>query len=286
MPIECVVLDLDGTCTDVSREAPAFSAAFPALIADLLGRDLGATWEEAERRVREASPELAWVMDGAAIAPADADPYVSASCVAQALLDDAGVLVRDPSLRSEVISAIYRRAYRDTGAAFRPEARGVIEALIDLGVAVRVVTNAATEVAASKLAHLAPRGLDRVRVQGDARKFKIGPASRSDARFEALPDRVQLRGLARPVLLRRGSYFDILAAIWEDTGATPGTTLVCGDIFEMDLAMPAALGAAVHLVRRERTYAYEIDAIAGLGERGGVSEGLGPIPGRVAASLC
>ena len=88
------------------------------------------------------------------------------------------------------------------------------------------------------------------------------------------------------MLLRRGSYFlDILAAIWDETGATPGTTLVVGGtIFEMDLALPAALGAAVHLVRREHTYPYELDAIEALGERGGVSDGLGAIPGRVAAS--
>jgi FMN phosphatase YigB (HAD superfamily) len=285
MAIRCVVLDLDGTCTDVAREAPPFSAAFPALVADLLGRDVAAAWQDAERRVREGSPELAWVMDGFAVAPADADPYVSASCVAQLLLDRLGVLTRDASLRSDVISALYRRAYRDTDAVFRPEAKGVIEALIGLGVAVRVVTNAATDVAEAKLARLAPAGLDRVRVRGDARKFRIGPAARGDARIEALPDRVQLPGLARPVLLGRGSYFDILAELWEETGATPATTLVCGDIFEMDLALPAALGAQVHLVRREHTYAYELDAIAALGGRGEVSDGLGAIPGRVAASL-
>ena len=30
MPITCVVLDFDGTLTDVAREAPPFTAAFPA----------------------------------------------------------------------------------------------------------------------------------------------------------------------------------------------------------------------------------------------------------------
>jgi phosphoglycolate phosphatase-like HAD superfamily hydrolase len=285
MPIECVVLDLDGTLTDVAREAPPFLEAFPSLVADLLGRDVGPAWQDADRRVREGSPELAWVMDGHAVAPADADPYVRASCVAQVLLDEAGVLVSDPSLRSEVISAIYRRAYRDTAAVFRREAREVVEALLGLGVAVRLVTNAATDVASAKLARLTPEGAGRVRVRGDARKFRVGPAARSDARFLAVPDRVQLPGLARPVLLGRGSYFDILAALWDETGASPETTLVCGDIFEMDLALPAALGAEVHLVRRERTYAYELDAIAALGVRGGVSDDLRALPARVAEGV-
>ncbi len=59
MPIACVVLDLDGTLTDLAREAPAFSAAFPRLLANLLGKDLSRAWPEEERRVRALAPELA-----------------------------------------------------------------------------------------------------------------------------------------------------------------------------------------------------------------------------------
>ena len=54
--------------------------------------------------------------------------------------------------------------------------------------------------------------------------------------------------------------------------------LFCGDIFEMDLAMPHALGARVHLIDRAApfsTYAYERSALAACGDRGRSSVELG-----------
>ena len=274
MPIACVVLDFDGTLTDVSAEAPPFTAAFPRLLADLLGKDLSGAWAEEERRVLALAPELAWIIEGRAVGPADADPYILASCTAQLLFDRLLVLVRDPALRSEITSTVFRRAYRDTRAAFRPEAERVLRGLLARDLAVHVVTNADPDVAAAKLRTLAPDVHPRIQVHGDARKFLVGPPSRADDRWARVPGERIVPGLARPVLLHRGRYFDALAAIWAETGARPATTLVCGDIFELDLALPAELGAHVHLVRRERTHAYEIDAVRALGDRGGVSEGL------------
>ena len=280
MSIDCVVLDLDGTFTQLADEAPAFQAAFPNLVADLLGEDLSAAWPEAERRVRELSPELGWTVEGHVVAPADADPYILASCAAQILFDRFLVLA-DPGLRSDVTTALYRRAYQHTGAAFRPEAKAVLEALLERVPHVRFVTNAAEDAAQRKLASLAPRGLEKLGLRGDARKFMIGPASAPDERFFRIEKTKQLPGLARPVLLERGRYFDALAAIWSETGSRPETTLVCGDIFELDLALPAELGAHVHFIRRERTYDYELDAIRALGRRGGASDTLTPLLDRL-----
>ncbi len=174
-------------------------------------------------------------------------------------------------------TALYRRAYEHTGASFRPDAKAVLEALLERVPHVRFVTNAAEDVARRKLASLAPRGLEKLGIRGDARKFLIGPASAPDPRFFQVPKSKQLPGLARPVLLERGRYFDALAAIWRETGARPETTLVCGDIFELDLALPAELGAHVHFIRRERTFDYELDAIRALGRRGGASDTLMPL---------
>jgi hypothetical protein len=194
-------------------------------------------------------------------------------------------MTRDPALRSEVTTTIFRRAYRATGAAFRPEAKRVLEALLARVPAVYVVTNAATEVAARKLRSLSPAGLEKLRLRGDARKFLVGPASGADPRFARVPREKQVEGLRRPVLLHRGRYFDVLAAIWEETGSGPERTLVCGDIYELDLALPAELGASVHLVKRERTFGYELGAMAALGERGAVSEGVEPVLERVGIDL-
>ncbi|EYF06943.1 HAD family hydrolase [Chondromyces apiculatus] len=274
MSIDCIVLDLDGTFTDVTQEAAAFSEAYPVLLGDLLGRDLGAHWEALVTETRARSSELGWQFGGHIVAPADADPYILATCAAQLLLDKEGVLTRDLTLRAEVLTAVYRRAYRHTGASFRPEAKRVLEAVLARGLPVYFVTNAATDAAVDKLGKLAPEGFGRLQIRGDARKFHVAAPAESDARFDALPRERHVAGLARPVMLGRGRYFEALAAIWKETGARPETTLVCGDIWELDLAMPAALGAHVHLIAREHTYAYEIDEMSALGERGGFSKDL------------
>ena len=70
------------------------------------------------------------------------------------------------------------------------------------------------------------------------------------ARFEALPDVVAAPGLARPVWLRRGAFFDALADVWGADAKGPDATIFCGDIHELDLALPAALGCDTHLVER------------------------------------
>src|SRR3954447_2483981 len=106
MPITCVVLDFDGPLTDVAREAPPFEAAYAAHLADLLGRDLGAAWPEALAEARRRAPELGWTIEGPAVAPADADPYILTGAAVQIFLDGLGVLVKDRGLRDAVIQAI------------------------------------------------------------------------------------------------------------------------------------------------------------------------------------
>ena len=54
-------------------------------------------------------------------------------------------------------------------------------------------------------------------------------------------------------------------------------TVFCGDTWEMDLAMPYALGANVHLLDRAapfETYPYERQALAACGDRGKTSVDL------------
>ncbi|HEU4727453.1 MAG TPA: hypothetical protein VFT22_06185, partial [Kofleriaceae bacterium] len=68
--------------------------------------------------------------------------------------------------------------------------------------------------------------------------------------------------------------------LWQDLGTGDyaiAQTIVCGDIWELDLAMPRALGAAVHLVRRAppfETYAYELAQLAAPGDASSDLRGL------------
>ncbi|PTL83263.1 HAD family hydrolase [Vitiosangium sp. GDMCC 1.1324] len=274
MAIRCVVLDFDGTFTDVAEEGAPFVLHFRRRLSEELGRDvMEAGWAEVEAGVVSSNEEHGWEVGGRVVAPATADPYLLANFVARRLCDRLGVMT-DKAERAALLDKLYREAYAQVGMAFKPEAKEVLEALLETGLPIHVVTNAHTATVEAKLTKLAPRGRERLRVSGDARKFLIEPPTASDAIFDALPETVQVDALVRPIHLRRGRYYEALRRIWNETDTSPETTLVAGDIFELDLSMPAALGASVQFVARTNTLEYERRAIQALGARGGMDPSL------------
>ncbi|MBJ6764600.1 HAD family hydrolase [Myxococcaceae bacterium JPH2] len=274
MAIACVVLDFDGTFTDVVAEGAPFQAHFRAGLERLVGREVGAAWDEEVAVLRNGVDSYGWEMAGRIVAPAVADPYLTATCVAHRLFQRFGALPEEGP-RTEAVQTLYREAYVHSATAFKPEAKEVLEALLATGMPVSVVTNAHTDMVEAKLDRLAPRGRERLKVFGDARKFQLEDADPMDARFAALPESQVLEGvLGRPVYLRRGRYYAALRRIWETTGTSPESTLVAGDIYELDLALPAALGASVQLVARDNVLPYERAAVERLGARGGVDRSL------------
>jgi phosphoglycolate phosphatase-like HAD superfamily hydrolase len=277
MAIGCVVLDFDGTFTDVAAEGAPFVRHFKSHLARMLGQDEGAledVWRQEEAAVLAGAHAFGWDVGGRVVAPATADPYLLSNCVARQLMSRAGAL-KDPAERHEALQTLYREAYKLTGMAFKPEAKEVLEALLDTGLPIWVVTNAHTDLVEAKLTRLAPRGRERLKVKGDARKFLIEDPQPSDARFAAVPEIIQFEGLLpRPVYLRRGKYYEALRDIWNQTGTGPESTLVAGDIYELDLALPAALGAHVQFVSRQNALPYELKAMEQLGPRGGVDLSL------------
>jgi phosphoglycolate phosphatase-like HAD superfamily hydrolase len=277
MAIGCVVLDFDGTFTDVAAEGAPFVRHFKNHLAQLLGREEGALeadWLQEEAAVLAGAHAFGWDVGGRVVAPATADPYLLSNCVARQLMSRFGVLT-EPSERHEALQELYREAYKLTGMAFKPEAKEVLEALLATGLPIWVVTNAHTDLVDAKLTKLAPRGRERLKVKGDARKYLIEDPQPSDARFAALPESISFDGLLpRPVYLRRGRYYEALRDIWMETGTAPEATLVAGDIYELDLALPAALGAQVQFVSRTNALPYELKAMELLGPRGGVDLSL------------
>lgn len=277
MGIGCVVLDFDGTFTDVVAEGAPFVRHFKSHLAELIGKDLQVVetaWRDEEAAVLAGAHAFGWDIGGRTVAPATADPYLLSNCVARQLMIRYGALP-DPAERHEALQLLYREAYKLTGTAFKPEAKEVLEALTATGLPVWIVTNAHTDLVESKLDRLAPRGRERLQVKGDARKYIIQEVQPSDTRFSALPETIAFDGLLpRPVYLRRGLYYEALRDIWNQTGTGPESTLVAGDIYELDLALPAALGAHVQFVARENALPYEVKAMEQLGPRGGVDKSL------------
>lgn len=258
MSIECIVLDFDGTFTRVDDEAVPFVAGFREGLRARLGPVADERWSSLVARV-EADPDVyGWEYEGHIVAPSHADPYVFTTTVAQLLLDELGWATGP---RTELLQALYRENYPKSRNVFREDARRVVEVVLSSGVPVFVVTNSQTEHVKAKLRELAPKGLDHLTVRGDARKFVVAEPERASVAWrrlwEEIPAEGHIPGLSRPIQLKRGHYFDTLTRIWDETHTGPETTLVCGDIFELDLALPARLGARVHLVARPQTPEHE-----------------------------
>lgn len=261
--VECVVLDFDGTLTDADAHAALFQAASREQLAQRLGMDanrMEAEWQRAEAMLQDSPEELGWEVDGYEVCPARADPYLIANSITQSLLEQycAG---DSPQARRVIVGEVHAASYQSVLPSFRQEARTVLETLIDLGRAVCVVTNSQTDTVRLLLDRLGVRGREQIRVQGGAGKFAVCGPTRPDARFDALPATVAIAAMHRKIHVHRGRYFDVLQGIWEATSTSPETTLVAGDIFELDLAMPAMLGAHVHLVTRAATLTSERAAV-------------------------
>ncbi|HET7502045.1 MAG TPA: HAD family hydrolase [Kofleriaceae bacterium] len=275
MELRYVVLDFDGTCTQIELVHAGFLDSYLAILEAANGGSRGAlrqAWELAVAEIRGASPDAGWTLGGApSTAPAAADPYI--------LAGEAGeLLLRRGAIRHLPIDA-YPRAYAVNPAPWRPEVRDVLAALAQRGLQIGFISNSERYAIELRLTDLlnADRSLrDKIVVHGGAAKFKLqeipvgatGPGAAHRAHFEKLDGATRAPGMTRPIYLRRGSYFDALCGLWHDLGASDYAihqTLVCGDIWELDLAMPRALGAAVHLVRRASpfdTYPYELAQLA------------------------
>jgi len=255
--IRHVIFDFDGTCTQVDKVQAKFLDDYRKAIAVD-----EKPWEAAKAKIVKASPNAGWnLMNAPSTAPAGADPYILAG-------EAAGLIFREKKLEAP---NVFAKVYEQNTAPFRPEMHDVIEALLKKKVKVAFISNSdATKISnrIQDLFHKTPHKKDQIQVFGGAQKFLVkellvdSPANAAQrAQFDQLAPGVRIEGVARPIYLRRGAYFEALCA----TQFPLAETLVVGDIWELDLALPAALGAHVHLIQRAEpfpTYAYELAQVA------------------------
>lgn len=279
MRFDCVLLDFDGTFTLAEEEGAPFVEAYRADLAERLGRDIAADWSECEATVRARPTEYGWLFQGKLVAPGNADPYIRSTTVARMLMDRFGAYL-EPAERERALSELYGRSYERSATVFRPGAKLVLERLLDTGAPVYVVTNSGTEAVTRKVRTLLPDARRVPTVRGNAKKAFIEEPAGVDGAFAGLPETQALDGLSRPVYLRRGRYYEVLRGIWDQTGTRPERTLLVGDIYELDLAMPLHLGVSIHLIVGETTPEYERRFVA-QEPLGGLSETLDAVLGRV-----
>jgi FMN phosphatase YigB (HAD superfamily) len=278
MPI--LVLDFDGTMTDAEAEGRPFRDGYLDDLCALVGRPTGdpevrAIAEEVDAELMRAPETHPFLWMNRAVAPATVDPYLRMVPIAHRILDRFDA-IPSPTDRGRLLgSVLYKYNYAKTlgHPVFRAGAAEVLSALG--GTQTWIVTNSDTHAVAGKVA-----ALDREapgvawltsRVRGHARKFDV------DDSWDGAPATLALPGLARPVLLRRRHYYEILRTILDSAGAEFTDLVVIGDIFELDLAMPLALGARVGLVSSGHTPGYE-RAFVAEHPRGRVIEDLRDVP--------
>lgn len=272
-----LVLDFDGTMTDAEAEGRPFRDGYVEDLCTLVGKRPGDPEVEAiairvENELAAAPENHPFLWDERAVAPATVDPYLRMVPIAHAILDYFNAL-KNPVDRGRLLgSVLYKYNYAKTLG--RPVFRsGAGEFLAGLaGRDAWIVTNSDTHAVSGKVAALEKESPGVAwlteRVRGNARKFDVDDNWSGAARELALP------GLDRPVLLRRHNYHTILHEIAKGEFKN---LVVIGDIFELDLAMPLALGARVGLVASARTPSYE-RAYVSSHPRGRIIEHLSEIP--------
>ena len=254
-----LVLDFDGTMTDAEEEGHPYRQGYLEDVSTLSGLPLDEVLDLATRfetEVAENPHIYGWDFGGRIVAPAIVDPYLRMMPIARKVFDHAGAFSSKEE-RSRILDGIlYKYNYPKTNNCFRPGARAVLESLKDT--ATYVVTNSHTEPVRNKLRSLGetPEGectLDWLveRVHGSAKKYVL------DDNFDAVPESMDLPGLPRPVLLRREKYHAVLNQLLVNHGLEWTDLVVVGDIFELDLSLPIAMGAKVGLLKNEFTPDYE-----------------------------
>ncbi len=267
-----LVLDFDGTMTDAEEEGAPFRGGYLDDITALCGLPRDEVEALAVRFEGEvaAEPEAhGWIYDGQIVAPATVDPYLRIMPVARRILDHAGVF-RDETDRTRLLDAIlYKYNYQKTRDVPRGGAGEFLRAMA--GRPVYVVTNSHTDAVQRKIRALGDLDWLVERVHGRAKKYVV------DAAFDAVPEALALPGLSRPVLLRRRLYCEALEALRAQTGAAWEDVVVVGDIFELDLALPLAMGARVGLMVNRFTPPWETAYLADH-PRGALLERIDEIP--------
>ncbi|MDP6945661.1 MAG: hypothetical protein QF464_16040 [Myxococcota bacterium] len=266
--------------TDAEVEGVPFREGYLEDVSVLSGLPIEEVTELAEvfsREVSDNAHAYGWDFGGRIVAPAVVDPYLRMMPVARKIMDRAGVFMNTDERNRLLDGILYKYNYGKTYNCFREGAREVLESM--KGTATYVVTNSHTIPVKEKLRSLGLESdgtctLDWLvdRVHGSAKKYYL------DDDFDLVPESMTLEGLPRPVLLRRKKYHTVLSQLLEAEGLSWSELVVVGDIFELDLCLPLAMGARVGLLANPFTPSYEANFLQGH-PRGAVLTAVAQIPG-------
>ncbi len=225
-----VVIDFDGTLTDLDRETEDYFAPFYRGFADLTSTKLS----EVEQLFHKAYAEIdanpgvfGWEINGIFVAPI-ADPYMRNNAATTLVLGRLEKQIAFPDLVK-----LHQACQADLPTIFKPGAREFIE-ILNRERDLSVVTNSKPDLVLQKLRLLL--GDHDIQVIGNAKKYSI------DSAWTVVAETVQPKGFPRPVYLRRRDYAEVLKKIGESGKGQQPIQCVIGDIYELDLVFPENYG--------------------------------------------
>lgn len=273
MKIELVILDFDGTLTDIDKEAVSFVDSYKTDLAERLCINkelLESKWDQAKLTIESNPSRHGWRMDGKIIAPAYADPLVMSTTIADLLIQETGRFTDDS--RGKVLDSLFKDNYCKLGIAFKDEADRFLVALKNR-FSTYIVTNSGTEGVSKKVQKL-PTDHTDIPIKGDAKKYILVPE------WKDVPEQVERMGFNRPLFLRRQKYWDVLSNVMEERGVSAGQVAVVGDIYELDLLLPEYKGMNVVLTPRNNTPDFEVQTVSS-SQKGYVARNLEEVLGHL-----
>lgn len=256
-----VILDFDGTITDVDQEAIPFVENYKENMANDLGisrENLEQRWLKAQKVIESNPSRYGWLSNGKIVAPAYADPLIMSRTIAGLLLDEANRYsnnnrLANSSSREIVLDEYFKKSYPYMGIVFKKDADNFLTTLSD-SIDTCIVTNSKTDGVRKKISHL-PTGHFDIPIYGDAKKYLL------DDTWNDAPESVSLEGFGRPLFLRRQKYYETLEMVKLERQVGPYNVFVVGDVYELDLLLPAYMRMNIILTPRKSTPQFEIDAV-------------------------
>lgn len=285
MPITDIIMDFDGTCTQIPAIYEKYLADYLTGLNLALPANLQIKpqdWAAAQLVVQHNSPKAGWTQGVTPAAPAAADPYILSGEAIKYLIAHTPILANfSPP------ATVFSNAYNNNPAPWRLEAREVFEKIVEQKIRIHFVSNSNKQMIQQRTQDLFGGILlspDKIDFVGSASKFNITepdwaatgnwPKEIHDL-YAAVPAIEKIDDVGRPVYLHRGNFMTIIADLLQKLNADITNFLFCGDIWELDLGLPAHLGGHIHLIKRAQpfdTYEYELDLTTKFG--GKISDDL------------
>ena len=199
-----IILDFDGTITDVGEESKPYILyhieEFSRRTGVLL--DKVNTLREIIREEILKNPREGWLNYSKVVAPACADPYVMESTISRKLLDklkeeNEGYTL--PSNTEDFLSELFHVCSNKVNDVFRKGSKDFLDNIINSH-QVTIVTNSKEEKVIRKLERLTNAEYN-IPVYGNAKKYCL------ENGLNEIPESTHPEEFPRPVFLRRGEYY-------------------------------------------------------------------------------